>query len=229
MSVVKKGSKSSVLQLQPDWDLNWSLDQTITGSASYKVDAGKAFSHRPKIGDSFEKLNDVKVIGVQLVGGEASNYTFNVQLFGLESNPTKPLYSYYSSLSEEAIETHPDFEDFAGSQGSEQNGALFSDDGLFLGFESTSSFAGVRGFLTGTPVIRRTWYTTNVYKGLEDIGDIYKIQSGKIPGLPAGINALKTSWNSREVGANFHELSEEFLVSGPGGWNDTIYSFSDSV
>ncbi len=222
------GQQNDILELQPGWTLSEDFTNTLTGSAKFIVKKSQAFANPPKMGDPHPHNTKARIIAVTLVGN-ASSYDYDVQYFGLTANPSRPVYSYYSSLSEEPIETHPNFVDFGGTADTPLNNAVFDADGLFLGFGDGAGddLTGVRGYLTGSPSIRKTWFTTQVFEGLEDIGDTRKIQGGVIPGVSSQQNALKTNWSSRPIGLNYYEVTEEFLLSGIGGWNPVIYEESN--
>lgn len=231
MAQITHGSKTSVLQLQPGWTLVSNFDQTITGTGRFLIDKNKAFTNPPKIGDPHPHDKRVRVINYTLSGG-ATQYEYNVQYFGLAANPTKPIYSYYTSLSEEPIETHPDFEVFGGTAAAPATGAVFDEDtGLFEGFndEAAADLVAVRGFLTGQGSIRRTFYTTSVFTGMEDITTTRNVREGVIPGVSVSQNVLKTNWSSDIIGNNFYRVTEEYLLSGRDGWSSTIYESSGNV
>lgn len=231
MSQITHGAKTSVLQLQAGWSLTTNFDQTITGTGVFKIDKDKAFTNPPRIGDPHPHDNRVRVINFTLSGG-ALQYDYNVQYFGLAANPTKSIYSYYTSLSEEPIETHKDFDAFGGTAVAPATGAVFDPDTkLFDGFNDLAAqdLIGVRGFLTGQGSIRRTFYTTSVFTGMEDITTTREVRPGVIPGLSVEQNVLKTNWSSDLIGNNFYRVTEEYLLSGRAGWSETIYESSGNV
>jgi hypothetical protein len=228
---ITHGAKTSVLQLQPGWSLTSNFDQTITGSGRFLVDKNKAFTNPPKIGDPHPYDGRVRVTNFTITGG-AAQYEYMVQYFGLAANPTKNIYSYYTSLSEEPIETHKDFPVFGGTAEAPATGAVFdSTSKLFEGFNDLAAkdLIGVRGFLTGQGSIRRTFYTTSVFTGMDDITTTRKVREGVIPGLSVAQNVLKTNWSSDIIGNNFYRVTEEYLLSGKDGWSNTIYEEAGNV
>jgi hypothetical protein len=225
------GAKTATLQLQPNWTLVTNFDQTITGSGVFKVDKAKAITGAPKIGDPHPHDPRARIINFSLLGSSLQ-YEYSVQYFGLVANPTKPIYSYYTSLSEEPIETHKDFSTFGGTADTPATGAVFDETTkLFDGFNdlAAADLVGVRGYLTGQPSIRRTFYTTSVYTGLEDITTTREVREGVIPGVSISQNVLKTNWSSDIIGNNFYRVTEEYLLSGKDGWSATIYEDSGNV
>jgi len=231
MAKVTHGSKTNTLQLQPGWTLVNHFDQTITGTGVFKVDKDKAFTNPPRIGDPHPFNGDVRVINFSLSGG-ALQYEYSVQYFGLQASPTKSIYSYYTSLSEEPIETHPDFKTFGGTADAPGPGAVFdSVTKLFEGFNDLApqDLIGGRGYLTGQGSIRRTFYTTSVFTGMEDITTTRELKEGVVPGVSEAQNVLKTNWSSELIGNNFYRVTEEYLLSGSAGWSETIYESSGNV
>jgi len=230
MAQVTHGQKTDTLQLQPGWTLNTNFDQTISGTGIFKVDKDKALSNPPKVGDPHPHDRRARIINYTLVGA-ALQYEYQVQYFGLAANPSRPIYTYHTSLSEEPIETHPDFSTFGGTAASPATGAVFDEDGLFSGFndEAANNLTGVRGFLTGQPSIRRTFYTTSVFTGLDDITKTRSLASGVVPGVSESQDVLKVDWSSDPIGLNYYRVTEEYLLSGREGWNDIIYENAGSV
>ena len=230
MAQKSHGQQNDILELQAGWTLTEDFTNTLSGSAKFVVKKAQAFANPPKMGAPHPYNKDARIIAITLVGNKTS-YDYDVQYFGLTANPSRPVYSYYSSLSEEPIETHPNFIDFGGTADSPKPGAVFDADGLFLGFsdEAGDDLTGVRGYLTGSPSIRKTWFTTQAKKGLEDIGETRTIKPGVIPGIDEDTTALKTNWSSRPIGLTYYEITEEFLLSGMGAWNPIIYEKSNVI
>ena len=145
----------------------------------------------------------------------------------------EPVWVLKRSPSDEPIETHPQFESFAGSLGAELNGAVFdSETGLFEGFKvvagQTNEFGGVEKFLDGGAVVQKTSVYRQVPTGIstELIPRIIGASppSGAPWPLPSGglRTWMKTDLNIVQRGAAF-EVTEEWTLSGQRGWNTTIY------
>ena len=129
------------------------------------------------------------------------------------------------SLSTEPIETHPDFQtaSIAGTSGSPANGAQYDSDGVFTGFAASSDFAGVDSYLVPTVLARHTYPDNSLPSGTL-LGNIGTIQTPSHPDIvtPAGRTWLLSHVSYRRAG-NSYEITEEFTLSGPGGWNTDIY------
>jgi len=152
------------------------------------------------------------------------------------------VYEVVATAVEEPIATHPAFTQstsgFASSiinasggaitEGSgASGGAIFNSDGLFVGFTktATNNFTGVQSFLSPRITYRKT-YTQNT-KPSSDITTklsyIYSNPAGDQPTLASGRNWILTGLNWRQSGKSY-EISEEYLASGFGGWNNNIYA-----
>jgi hypothetical protein len=148
--------------------------------------------------------------------------------------PTEePVWVLKRSPSEDPIETHPEFEDFAGSLGAELNNAVFNEEsGLFEGFKSVAGeanlWAGVEKFLNGGAVVQKTSVYRQVPSGIST-ELIPKVIGSSPPAgapwpLPSGGTRtwMKTDLGIVQRGAAF-EVTEEWTLSGQRGWNTVIY------
>jgi hypothetical protein len=149
--------------------------------------------------------------------------------FGVQGTP-EAIYAMDVSTGQEPIETHPDFETFAGKYGSEVNGAKFDpEDQTFINFVANGipatnrKWVGVRAYLNASAV----WRETVVRKSRPTIDELQNI--GKIdspngsPATPSGRNWLYGSI-SFEQKAKTYTIRREWLLSGPDGWNDVLYA-----
>lgn len=142
----------------------------------------------------------------------------------------EPVWVLKRSPSEEPIETHPDFADFAGELGAALNNAVFNPkSGLFEGFKAVAGeeneFSGVEKFLDGGAVVQKT----SVYRTVPASISAQPIPTREIPSeapwpLPSGPGRtwMKTDLNIVQRGSAF-EITEEWTLSGQRGWNETIY------
>jgi hypothetical protein len=152
------------------------------------------------------------------------------------------IYEVVATAVEEPIASHPAFTQstsgFASSivdasggavtEGSgDSGGAIFNSDGLFVGFTKTANnnFTGVQSFLSPRITYRKS-YTQNTKpsSGISaNLGYIYSNPAGDQPTLASGRNWILTGLNWRQSGKSY-EVSEEYLASGFGGWNNNIYA-----
>ncbi len=159
----------------------------------------------------------------------------------------RPTYELVIGMQESPIETHPDFEDFAGKPSAPLNGALFINPetglkttsntiGVFDSFlpyltgGARNSKAGVEAYLDPTVVYRESMvsYTLPSASGFGQI-------SGDVPGPGfrgslGRRNWLYVGYTYRRRGAPqglqsqvIYEVSKEWRLSGRAGWDDDIY------
>ena len=127
------------------------------------------------------------------------------------------------TMREEPIESHPDFERWAGSP-DKPNCGIFDDDGKFVGWNSKTQggkiMAGVKSYL----VPSYSAAVGYISRGMPNLGGIGSIGGGS--GLPAvGGNrqwmCTRISYNKMADGK--YKVSITYLLSGPNGWNKFIY------
>lgn len=159
------------------------------------------------------------------------------------------IYETSSVLYEEPIASHPAFTAATGIFNSSivsaaggaitegtgaSGGAIFSQDGLFVGFTKTAlnDFFGVQSYLSPKVTFRKTFSqgTAPAVSYTQNVGLIFNSISGS-PSLTGSQNWLLTnlSWNNSGEGGNgLFEITEEYTASGINGWNDIIYKESES-
>lgn len=145
-------------------------------------------------------------------------------------------YELRSSLSEDPIESHPDFESvLAGTPSEPKNGAIFidpetdriskdNDTGVFREFGAGSSKAGVDSYLVPAAEWVETRYTRLRPTGIEAVGTISE-PNGPNPGLGSR-TWLVWSQEHRQRGSLW-EVTTSWRMSGPGGWDEDIYAAED--
>ncbi len=128
------------------------------------------------------------------------------------------------TMREEPIETHPQFETWAGTPTNPKAG-IFDDDGKFTGWNSKTDdgklMAGVKSYLV--PAYSAS--VTHISRGRPSVGGIGNIGGGN--GLPAV--GGKRQWMCTGIAYSTmadgkYRVSETYLLSGPNGWNRKIYS-----
>jgi len=134
--------------------------------------------------------------------------------------PTKPYYELSGEASEQPIETYKDFSSTIGTAG---NGAKFDEHGLFIGFAPDSEFAGQSAWLVPGQIFRKRDILLSP-PSASALALVGKIDSpdGWI-GTPTGRNWLLRSFDVTQRG-NIYPYTKTWELSGPNGWNATIYS-----
>lgn len=182
-------------------------------------------------------------------------YTASIAGAGASPQEQEALTIYEASavLSEEPIASHPAFTAVTGifsssivsaaggayTQGSGQEilgyGAIFSEDGIFVGFnkEASNNFFGVQSYLAPKVTFKKTFSQSSApaVSYTQNIGFIYDTPDTQAPSLTGSKNWLFTnlSWkNSGAEGIGLFEITEEYTASGINGWNDIIYKSSGS-
>lgn len=164
----------------------------------------------------------------------------------LEADSDEIMFEYEcnASASEEPIATHPAFLNSRPdlgfyesivtasggytTDGSASGGAVFNEEGVFIGFNSTATgnLAGVESYLS-PQVTFKIKYSISQRPDvglLEAIGTIRSPTAG--PTIPASKSWLLTdvNWsNSGNGNDGSYDVSEGYRLSGDGGWNTLIY------
>jgi hypothetical protein len=143
---------------------------------------------------------------------------------GISMDPTPYVVQWPGNNGRDAIETHPNFEDFAGTSGDEKNGAKFDEEtGEFLGFfdSSVPEFFGVRSYIVPNPVVNITYWTYRT----PQVSREGTIRSSTPSGVrkPSQVKDwLILGIPYRQVGA-LYQVTEQLMGSGPNGWSKEIY------
>jgi hypothetical protein len=125
-----------------------------------------------------------------------------------------------TSTSEAPVETHPHFTTIiGGTAAAPLNGAVFDKDGKFTGWKSDSQFAGKESYLIPSTIYRKN--TPSRARPL-DIGPVGTIRNPGIGGGPLDSNWMFTVKSWRRDGG-VYEITEEYMLSGPGGWDPILY------
>lgn len=143
-----------------------------------------------------------------------------------------------ASLSKEPIETHPDFEEFAGTPDSPVNNAIFNDDGTFSHFKSVEEDCpltetgqtkfGVKYYLEPSLTVEQTKYKASETYDKPDTGKIEDPESIDCYGETKNISLknrdfLVTGETASPFGKGI-KTTKTFLASGYNAkWNDEIY------
>lgn len=232
MAVVKFPSGVQSLTMQPDRTIVLNHDGLLEGQVAYEIETSIADT-LPVIGsdhpDNF-KLKAWKTTTTRMTLGRTR---IVVDYIGINSDPTPKIVSFPGGSGRDPIETHPDFVKFAGSAGAPKNGAIFdTETGEFLGFSATTTsaagstkkndFGGVNSYIVPNVLVYLTYYTWRI----PTIGRLGRIKSGGLTGVhrPSNVkNWLLIGKPYEQVGP-LYRVTEQYLGSGPDGWNRDIYA-----
>lgn len=253
MNIIK-GDSLKTAQAQPGRTVTESSDGTLEGSIVWKIDSSLV---PPEQSDTSTLLPAV-AMGDKQPGGlhldddrlECYNRTLSygangiltctAAYFGLVTPKTEYQISFTGGTQVDRIETHKNFETFAGTPSAPKNGAKFDDvTQEFLGFTdfvaavpgrnnkgTNANFLGIDNHLTATTTITLSWWqdTTprpsvlaTVHPHLPFVEEFRR---------PKGVkNFLLINETYKQVG-NFYQVTQNYLgssVEGGKGWSKTIY------
>jgi hypothetical protein len=193
--------------------------------------AGNTAPEMPSSGAPHPYWTELKCEGVT-VKQDVEGFRLEGRYAGIYG-PTLPVYELSESMSEEPIETHPDFKDFA----TDANGYKpHPDDGSFVGFvrrpewdlnlddptprEITNPlWIGVRSYLVPGATFRKTYVTINA----PSPGTLGSISTPE--GAPSySDRTWLYAGMAYERRADVYVIREEWRLSGPRGWNTIIYT-----
>lgn len=236
MSRTTKGDIDGAVIIQPDRSISEKNDGTLEGQVIYKCDSSN-ISRLPRIGTTHPDDNRLECYNISRTYNSNGLVTATASFFGLISSTTDPVITYSGGQNNEAITTHPNFTDFAGTVDAPLNGAVFETDttaadyGSFIEFGGGEDadgpqFRGIEYYLTPSTMITLSYWTDKV-PSLKNRLKIYSRIRGvssaelKVPSDVEDFLLLDTPY--RQVGS-FYQVTEQYLGSGPRGWNEIIYN-----
>lgn len=127
------------------------------------------------------------------------------------------------TMREEPIESHPDFERWAGSP-DKPNCGIFDDDGKFIGWNSKTQggkiMAGVKSYLVPSYSAAIGY----ISRGMPSLGGIGSIGGGSgLPAVGGNRQRMCTGISYNKMADGKYKVSITYLLSGPNGWNKYIY------
>jgi len=165
--------------------------------------------------------------------GKPGWWTVNYVFEGFLLEIPEPIYELTTSLSQEPIQTHEDFETIAGTPDNPLNGSVFVDPDT--GFKSAKSNAiwkefafkgsanpkaGVTSYMSPGAEWRETKFQTKRPTSLRDVGTI-ESPSGPNPSV-SGRNWL--AWAESYVRrGHIYQVTSIWKLSGRNGWDEEIY------
>ena len=227
MSLITKGGFESVgdYAIQPDRSITEKNDGTLEGSVVMRCDKSKKYA-LPEIGATHP--DDVRLEMYQSSTVHQSNGIVEMtgSFFGLVASETEPEISYSGGQNNDPIDTHPDFESFAGTPSAPLNGAKFdAESEEFIGFFDSASagqpnFRGTQYYLTPSSLITLSYWTDKVptLKNRMSVHD--DVDGFKKPDDMKDFLLVDTPY--RQVGS-FYQVTEQYIGSGPNGINRVIY------
>lgn len=202
----------------------------------------------PTLGEALRVTIDLGV-AVPLVSrsfkqSEEGGYEVSLRFEGINAENSNPpedqtTFEFDVSMSEDPIEAHPNFDAISEKYGWDEVERAFpkfppgtaTSDGSALGKKSKTKknpLYGTESYLAVGAVFRKTYATRTIPAGvLRGIGSIVErppnIGQFHIPSTGSKRNWLKLAPKIRRRG-NSVEITEEWMLSGPNGWNKDVYS-----
>ena len=179
----------------------------------------------PIIGSVYSYIGvNVKVTNVTVdrTSGEFVVVTAQLEGAGVAISGSSFQQDSIGSISEEPIQTHPNFSSILAVATSA--GVKFDDSNNFVGFTKSASggLCGVQSYLSPTLSYRRT-YTTTTTPSLVNVGRYYVPNAfTDFPDVPAGANWLLTSISFVSK-SGVLIVNEDYRASDSKGWNPYIY------
>lgn len=155
------------------------------------------------------------------------------------------VYEVVSVATEEPIASHPAFTATTTGFGTSivsaaggivtegtgaSGGAVFNSDGAFVQFnrKALNNFFGVQSFLSPRVSYKRTFSSSTVPTYGQTVAYIYAVPRGIPPSVATGrtwlLSALSWQNNGNQItNSGQYQVTEEYLLSGPSGWNNVIY------
>lgn len=211
--------------LQPDGEITIDEYGVMRGTAVFEFDSSLLPILTPQVGiDVHPKDSRLTCYEVNVRFSRQGKAQVSASYIGLLFDPSPPKIEFSGGSGQDPIETHPDFIEFAGTPENPKNGAVFDDETKeFQGFfdkKNAPQFAGIRSYIVPSVTVNYSYYTTST----PSVSSVGKIYSG-VPGFrspPNVKNYLLVGMPYRQT-ANIYFVTKQFLGSGDGGWNRTIY------
>lgn len=213
-------------------------DNYLLPCETYTLDDASSWAIS-ELSESHETYNHLKCVN----GNVTNNGPFiqvSLTYSGFDPEGTGTELTISAALSQEPIDTHPDFEEFAGNPDKPKNGAEFNDDKTFKGFrvdvecpkEEENNKAGVKSYLVPSIVCEATEQLAS--KSNLNLGEIGKIKSKVPKHNPPGSNKSSSppTFSKRDwliVGEAVEGVGKQMIkktkyrLSGEGKWNEDIY------
>ena len=213
--------------IQTDRTVTEKRDGTLEGSIKFICDVIDKDT-LPTFGDLHIDDNRLELFNAQTTYNGLELVTLTASYFGISASEPNggpsQVISFSGGSNNEPIETHPDFELMAGlanPPASREEGAVWDPiTGQFLRFDG-GEFKGVQYYLTPSTVITVSFWKSSVpiLKPRMKIVDELKGVN-----LPSDVkNLLRIESSYRQTGSSY-QVTEQYLASGPEGWNARIYT-----
>lgn len=216
----KKGSP--LMTLQQGWTVDEDEHGLLTGECSWEGDFSLRFT-APQKGSLHPYDYRLTAYRQRLQRLGADKCRVTLSYIGLSADPTPMIIEHPGGSGQEPIETHPDFQTFAGTPAAPLNGAYFDPEtDEFIGFtDPDNRLVGTRAYIVPSVMINLSYYTHYV-PYLSNVGRISPFTPPDLIRPPNVKNFLLIGMPYRRIG-NVFQVSQQLLGSGPDGWNTRVY------
>jgi hypothetical protein len=230
MSLITHGEFEKVFKeryvIQVDRTVTEKVEGTLEGTIKFKAKKEDADT-LPTFGDLHVDDNRMELFNREVVYNGLDVVTMTASYFGLaESSPTGgpgQVVSFSGGANNEPIETHPDFDRFAGTAfppAAREEGSVWDPvTGQFLRFDG-GQFKGVQYYLTPSTQITVSYWKDSVPILKPRMKIVEKISGVSLPSDV--VNLLRVESSYRQTGSSY-QVTEVYLASGDKGWDKDIY------
>ena len=224
-----RAKNGEVCYLQDSGERVISNDSVATCSATWFVyPYSSAFAHAPVVNKSVHPIWNGLYCSSVSIKRYGAGAIITAQYEGSESwsstsDSNENTIEVSCTMREEPIETHPDFERWAGTPDN-PNCGIFDEDGKFTGWnqktEGGKIMRGIKSYLVPS-YSGSISYISNGKPSLSGIGGIGG--GGGLPGVGGGREWMCTGISYQSLADGKYKVSETYLLSGPNGWNKYVY------
>lgn len=217
MAIVKRGNPA--LLLQQDWEIVEAEDNSLRATLIYKGDRTNE-SRAPRLNDRIFTGDPLFCFERRRQYNKLQLLTVQCDFIGIARDPTPYKTEFPGGSGTEPIESHPNFTLFAGTPENPKPGVEFDENGVFLGF-TTGSKRGITSYIVPDVRVNLNYWTFRVPNGKR----ITKEIASSLPGVtsnPTVRDYLLIGLVYRQFG-QLYQVTEQWLGSGPLGWNREIY------
>ncbi len=208
--------------IQPNFKLTEKNDGTIQGQVVFEC-GDEYFNNLPQMGAAHPRESRCELYDREITYMPNKKVQLCGSYFGLVSSKTKPILSYTPNTDRERVETHPLFEEFAGTKTVPKNGAKFdAATGEFLGFydQTIKDLFGVSYYLVPATLVSLTYWQSSVPTLSARMSIKTSIKGFRKPTDVKDFLLLDLPY--KQIGS-FYQVTEMYLGSGPNGFSTKLY------
>jgi hypothetical protein len=217
MALEKRGDPSFLLQ--KDWEVIEAEDNSLRATLLYRGDR-EFMVNAPRKNDRIFTGEPLFCFERRRVYKDKEIGHVQCDFIGIERDPTPYKVEFPGGSGTEPIESHPNFNVFAGTAANPKPGTVFNEDGTFAGFVSGSK-KGITSYIVPDVRVNLNYWTFRVPNAKR----ITKEIATSLPGVTANPTVrdyLLIGLVYRQFGL-IYQVTEQWLGSGPLGWNREIY------